>query len=109
MEGELTPKQRLVYNKINLDSYKRFFEQSENFPFDTPKPKETVVEYYDFIIELIEMINISTEWDFIIRSKEIILTNIDPINDITIEKSESVISNLSQITLAVIDVIERRS
>jgi hypothetical protein len=95
MEGKLTPKERLVYNKANLDSYKRFFEQSENFPFDTPKPQETVIEYYDFIIELIEMINIPTEWDFIIRSKDIILTNINPINDITIEKAESVISNLS--------------
>lgn len=55
------------------------------------------------------MINIPIEFDFAIRNKEIILTNIDPINDITIEKAERVIDNLNEITLAVIDVIKRRS
>jgi len=108
MEGELTPKERLVYNKVNLDSYKRFFDQSQDFPFDTQTPLETVVEYYDYIVEMLDSIEIPTKFQQAIKDKDVLLENLNDEN-LTTEKAVIVIDRLYSITECVNDVIERRS
>lgn len=98
-----------TYNIVNLESYKLFFEQSQDFPFETKTPLETVIEYYDFIIELLESIEIPIEFDFMARNKSIVLENIYPINKLNTEKAKRVIDNLREVCKAVLHVIEKRS
>jgi len=97
-----------TYNRINLDSYNTFFEQSQDFPFDTQTPLETVIEYYDFIIELLDSIEIPSKFEQAIKDKEVLLENIND-EDLTTEKAIVVISRLNSITECVNDVIEKRS
>lgn len=98
-----------IYNRINLDSYKSFFEQSQDFPFDTQNPLETVIEYYDFILELLGSIEIPIEFNFALRSRDLVVENMNPKSDIDTEKSKIIIDNLKEIGKAVLDVIEKRS
>jgi hypothetical protein len=109
MEGKLSQKERLVYNKIDLESYKYFFNKSQDIPLDTSSPIEMVQEYSDFITNLIDSIKIPKEFDFAIRNKENILSNLNSLDNLTHEKANSVISNFRGLIEAVCDVIEKRS